>query len=82
MPSDVICRRGEIGRELFLVSRGTLEVLSSDDSNVITLLKRGDVVGEMSLVLDDCHRTNTVRATTISELGVLTKADFVAMLNE
>ena len=80
---DVLCVRGEVGREMFLVSRGMLEVLDAkNDTNVIAVLKQGDIVGEMSLLLDDCHRSNSVRAGSISELGVLTKDSFLELLKD
>lgn len=45
-----IMRRGEPGREMYLVLTGRADVLTADGRGVLASLERGDVVGEMALL--------------------------------
>ncbi len=72
LPGDVIVHAGEPGREMFVLSRGTVEV-ADGDGTVIRQLRDGDFFGEVALVQDGL-RTATVRAVTASDLYVLDRA--------
>jgi CRP-like cAMP-binding protein len=77
-PGDVIMDAGEVDRALYVVVRGRLEVLVSDDlgepRHQLTIGER-TVVGEMGF-LDGQARTATVRAVVESELLRLTFDSF------
>ena len=69
-----------MGRELYLIARGEVEVLD-DVGNVIKVLKDGDIFGEMGLLMST-PRTANVRARTSCDLFVLDKADFSRILRD
>lgn len=48
-PGDMIVRKGEIAREMFIVASGYLEVLG-DDGRKIALLTTGNVFGEIGVL--------------------------------
>jgi len=72
LPGDVIVRAGQPGREMYVLSRGTVEVLGADGA-VLRELRDGDFFGEVALVHDG-ERTATVRAVTVVDLYVLDRA--------
>ena len=62
-PGEVIVQQGTIGRELFMITAGSVEVLAEDrgaTSKVLARLGRQDVFGERAL-LEDTLRTATVQ---------------------
>ena len=77
---DLIIRKGDVGRELYLLARGEVEVLD-DVGNVIKLLRDGDIFGEVSLLMST-PRTADVRARSSCDLFVLDKADFSRILRD
>jgi glucose-6-phosphate 1-dehydrogenase len=79
-PGDLVIRKGDVGRELYLIARGEVEVLD-DVGNVIKVLKDGDIFGEMGLLMST-PRTANVRARTSCDLFVLDKASFSRILRD
>jgi glucose-6-phosphate 1-dehydrogenase len=77
---ELLIRKGDIGRELYLVARGEVEVLD-DVGNVLKLLRDGDIFGEIGLLLST-PRTANVRAKTSCDLFVLDKSDFSRILRD
>jgi glucose-6-phosphate 1-dehydrogenase len=77
-PGETILTKGEMGREMYLLVRGEVEVVS-DAGTVV--LKDGDVFGEIALLLSQ-PRMATVRAKTLCDLFVLEKSEFVRILRE
>jgi voltage-gated potassium channel len=74
LPGDFVVRAGEHGREMYFLSRGTVEVLGRDGA-VLRTLHGGDFFGEIAL-FTDAPRTASVRAVSTSDLYVLDKAMF------
>lgn len=74
LPGDYIVRLGETGREMFFLSRGTVEVVSQDGTT-LNSLKDGDFFGEIALFLDQ-SRSASVRAVTACDLYTLDKPMF------
>ena len=74
LPGDVVVRAGDHGHEMFFIARGEVEATATD-GRVLSRLRSGDFFGEIALVTADV-RTATVRATTPSDLYVLTDAMF------
>ncbi len=77
---ELVIRKGDVGRELYLIARGEVEVLD-DVGNVIKVLKDGDIFGEMGILMST-PRTANVRARTSCDLFVLDKSDFSRILRD
>ncbi|KAH8058068.1 cyclic nucleotide-gated ion channel [Aureococcus anophagefferens] len=72
---DYIIRQGEVGRELFLLSRGKAAVSSNDV--VVALVEEGNFFGETALVSKTSpYRTVDVVALVWCELQMLSRDDF------
>jgi glucose-6-phosphate 1-dehydrogenase len=79
-PGESILKKGDMGREMFIVSRGQVEVLD-DAGKRLNVLNEGDFFGETALLL--CTpRTASVRAVTPCDLYVLGKGDFDKVLRD
>jgi len=79
-PGDIVIQKGHIGRELYVISRGEVEVLA-DDGKVVATLSDGAYFGEIAL-LTSSPRTATVRARTDCDCFFLDKADFARVLRD
>lgn len=69
---DIIVREGDLGREMYVIRRGRVEVTRLHDGRnvVLATLERGSFFGEMSL-LEGEPRSATVRAKGDTELLVI-----------
>jgi glucose-6-phosphate 1-dehydrogenase len=77
---EEIVRKGDVGDEMYFISRGTVEVLDGD-GKVLRTMGEGDFFGELALLSNE-PRSATVRAMTPCDLFVLNKADFNRALKE
>jgi glucose-6-phosphate 1-dehydrogenase len=77
---ELVIKKGDIGRELYLVARGQVEVIG-ETGKVLKVLRDGDIFGEIA-VLTSQPRTADVRAKTACDLFVLDKADFSRILRD
>ena len=83
-PGDFVCRKGDIGKEMYIVKQGILEVLA-EDGKILTILTDGGHFGEISILnLSGCgnRRTAHVRSVGYSELFSLSKTDLLEALVE
>lgn len=71
-----IVNKGEIGKEMFFIGKGSVEVISEDGSIVFAKLEAGKFFGEIALLSADARRTASIRAAELCEVYVLTKHDF------
>jgi CRP-like cAMP-binding protein len=79
-PGDLVIRQGEIGREMYLISRGEIEV-TDGSGNALATLGEGDFFGEASL-LTSAPRNATVRAKSYCDFFALDKTDFKRVLRD
>jgi glucose-6-phosphate 1-dehydrogenase len=77
---EQLITKGEIGRELYLIEQGEVEVLD-DAGKVLKVLTDGDVFGEVG-VLMSTPRNATCRAKSPTDLYVLEKSDFSRILRD
>ena len=86
-PGDFVCKKGDIGNEMFVVKRGMLNVVSDDGTKVFVTLKAGAFFGELSILNIPCirtgnRRTANVRSVGYSDLLRLTKEDLWHVLSD
>lgn len=86
-PGDYICRVGDVGKEMYIVKRGELNVLAEDCKTVLGKLSAGCVFGELSIlnilgVKTGNRRTANVRSVGYSDLFVLSKQDLWDVLED
>jgi len=79
-PNDYIVRAGEIGRDMYFISKGSVAVLSADESVTYATLTAGQFFGEISLLLS-MPRTATIRALEFCDLYQLNKDQFDHVLD-
>ena len=86
-PGEFVCRKGDIGRDMYIVNSGKLEVLEVEGGMPLKQLAHGEYFGEicvLNLGLGKSHRRCTafVRSVGYTSLLSLTQADLLEVLND
>jgi NADH:quinone reductase (non-electrogenic) len=77
-PGEAIVQQGQVGRELYVILKGEVEI-SADGKGAVARLGEREVFGERAL-LEDTPRNATVVATLASDVLVMSRTDFHAMV--
>ncbi|XP_078362093.1 cyclic nucleotide-gated channel alpha-3-like isoform X3 [Oculina patagonica] len=83
-PGDLVCRKGEVAREMYVIIDGRIEVIG-DQGQVLKVLSGGDFFGEigiLSLSEGQNRRTADVRTVGYVECFVLAKEDVLAAIRD
>lgn len=81
---EVLCREGDVGRALFILESGEVEVSRrgpDGEARKVATLKAGDYFGEMALI-DEQPRTATVAATEEVRVYLLYKTELEQLLKD
>lgn len=78
LPGDWLIREGEVGKEMYLVVRGALDIIAKD--MVVATIQGGSYVGEVA-VLYEQKRIASVRAVMYCDLLMLTKSDIDSVVD-
>ncbi len=78
-PNDNIVTAGEVGNDMFFISKGSVDVLSKNEKHLYATLSVGQFFGEMALLLKT-PRTATIKAKEFCDLYQLDKYTFERIL--
>ena len=69
-PGEVVVHEGDVGDEMYFLTKGQVEVLRGDPAQRLTVLREGAFFGELA-ILRDAPRAATIRALTDVEVYAL-----------
>ncbi|XP_077163875.1 cyclic nucleotide-gated channel alpha-2 isoform X1 [Paroedura picta] len=86
-PGDYICRKGDVGKEMYIIKEGKLAVVADDGVTQYALLTSGCCFGEISILnikgsKMGNRRTANIRSLGYSDLFCLSKEDLMEAVTE
>lgn len=86
-PGDYVCKKGDIGREMYIIKEGKLAVVADDGITQFVVLSDGAYFGEISILgikgsKAGNRRTANIRSVGYSDLFALSKDDLMEVLIE
>lgn len=80
-PGDFVFHEGEIGHNMYFISKGSVEVTSKDGATVYATLTEGDFFGEIALLMNQ-PRTASIRSVDYCDLYTLEKKTLERVLED
>ncbi|VDD91877.1 unnamed protein product [Enterobius vermicularis] len=86
-PMDYVCEKGDVGKEMFIIKEGQVQVVSDDGTKVFATLSKGSVFGGLSILnipgnKNGNKRTASIRSVGYTDVYVLTKDDLWEILQD
>ena len=80
----LLFREGDTGQRFFIIMNGEVQVIKQlgGREHILQTLSQGDYFGEISLFLNEGHRTASVRSLTNVDLLAMSRVDFEPLLNQ
>nr|XP_002125558.1 cyclic nucleotide-gated cation channel beta-1-like [Ciona intestinalis] len=82
LPGDYVCKKGEVGREMYIITNGMVQVVGDTSSVVFASLHPGTAFGEISLLAvgGGNRRTANIYSPGYTTLFILYKNDLNGVL--
>ncbi|KAM9319630.1 cyclic nucleotide-gated channel alpha-4 [Gastrophryne carolinensis] len=86
-PGEYVCKKGDIGREMYIIKEGKLAVVADDGVTQFAVLGEGNYFGEISILnikgnTSGNRRTANIKSIGYSDLFCLSKEDLKDVLSE
>ncbi|XP_072253784.1 cyclic nucleotide-gated channel alpha-4 [Leuresthes tenuis] len=86
-PGEYVCRKGDVGHEMYIIREGKLAVVADDGVTEFAVLSAGNFFGEISILnikgnKSGNRRTANIRSIGYSDLFSLSKEDLTDVLSE
>ncbi|AWP13466.1 putative cyclic nucleotide-gated cation channel alpha-4-like [Scophthalmus maximus] len=86
-PGEYVCRKGDVGHEMYIIKEGKLAVVANDGVTEYAVLSGGNFFGEISILnikgnKSGNRRTANIRSIGYSDLFSLSKEDLTDVLSE
>ncbi|KAK7938797.1 hypothetical protein WMY93_002123 [Mugilogobius chulae] len=86
-PGEYVCRKGDVGHEMYIIKEGKLAVVADDGVTEFAVLSEGNFFGEISILnikgnKSGNRRTANIRSIGHSDLFSLSKEDLTDVLSE
>nr|DBA32268.1 TPA: hypothetical protein GDO54_000072 [Pyxicephalus adspersus] len=86
-PGEYVCKKGDIGREMYIIKEGKLAVVADDGVTQFAVLGEGNYFGEISILnikgnTSGNRRTANIKSIGYSDLFCLSKEDLKDALTE
>ena len=85
-PGDLVCRKGDIGKEMYIIKQGQLAVVAAEEpGTVLATLKEGSYFGEISILdikgnINGNKRTANIKSIYYTDVFALSKLDLMQVL--
>uniref|UniRef100_A0A3B3V6F0 Cyclic nucleotide gated channel subunit alpha 4 n=1 Tax=Poecilia latipinna TaxID=48699 RepID=A0A3B3V6F0_9TELE len=85
-PGEYVCRKGDVGHEMYIIKEGKLAVVADDGVTEFAVLSAGNFFGEISILniknKSGNRRTANIKSIGHSDLFSLSKEDLTDVLSE